>query len=287
MSKRGDDFMKQAEKKLKGFSLFNKSGKFADAADLFMKAGNSYKSIRAWDKAGDAYFQASECFMNCDSLNESASAAADAGKMFGKQPETREKAIESFRKAVQVYRENSKPTQAARLLVDAAKLFQENEDYEGAVATLMDAAQLYDDENQPMQAATQLTQVADIKSLQKQWVEAAKLYKDVAMRRMSDRLTQLAAGEFFTKAVICQLAADDIVGGQNMCTDFCNSSPGWERSRECIMLQAIMNAINDRDPDAMSQAIYDYDQIKRLDKWMTDSLLEIKKLIEGDPDDIC
>jgi hypothetical protein len=103
---------------------------------------------------------------------------------------------------------------------------------------------------------------------------------------MGDRLTQLAAGEFFTKAVICQLAADDSVGGENMLRDFVSANPGWDRSREYAMLAEIIKAINDRSSEAFATAVAEYDQVKRLDGWMTDTLLVVKNLIEGD-DDIC
>jgi alpha-soluble NSF attachment protein len=217
---------------------------------------------------------------------EAASCAADSGKMYAKDPEHSQDAINSFRLAVQFHRENSKPTQAAKLLADAAKVFQDTGDLDSAIVSLMDAAQLYDDENQPMQAVTHLSAVADLKSMQKKWLEAAQAYKEVGTRRCNDRLTQMVAGEFFMKSVICQLAADDSVGGENLLREFVGSLPGWERSREYGMLVGIIQAVNDRSADAFATAVQEYDQIKRLDKWMTDTLLVVKKLVEGE-DDIC
>ncbi|KAH0787406.1 alpha-soluble NSF attachment protein 2 [Histomonas meleagridis] len=286
MSNRGDDFYANAEKALKKFRVFDKSGKYSEAGDLFMKAGNAYKSVRNFERAGDAYTRAADCFQALNSLNEAASAAAESGKMFAKNPETTSKAIEAFRFASQIYRENSKATNAARLLVDAAKLFQDNGDLDSAIDTLTDAAQLYDDENQPIQAATQLAMIADLQSMKKDWLKAANSYKDVAERRMGDRLTQLAAGEYFTKAIACQMAGDDAVGAEKMLRDFVNLNPGWERTRECAMLQATLKAIDERDVEAFQNALAEYDQFKKLDNWMVTTFTEVKKLLEGE-DDIC
>jgi alpha-soluble NSF attachment protein len=286
MSSRGDEFFASAEKKLTSFSVFNKNGKFTDAAELFIKAGNSYKSVREWAKAGHAYTRAADCHIHVNNLADAAGCAADSGKMYAKDPEHSKDAITAFRQAVQFHRENSKPTQAAKLLADAAKVFQETGDLDAAIEALNDAAQLYDDENQPMQAVTHLSAIADLLSMQKKWLEAAKAYKDVGIRRCQDRLTQMVAGEFFLKSVICQLAADDSVGGENLLREFVGTLPGWERSREYGMLAGIVQAVNDRAPDAFATAIQEYDQVKRLDKWMTETLLVVKKLIEGD-DDIC
>ena len=53
------------------------------------------------------------------------------------------------------------------------------------------------------------------------------------------------------------------------------------------MLQGCIEATNNRDPEAFATAVAEYDQIKRLDNWATNTLLVAKKLIEGDDEDIC
>ena len=287
MSNRGDEYYQQAEKALTKFRLFNKNQKWTDAAELYQKAGNSYKSTRNWGRAGESYAKAAECLQNADQLNEAASVAADAGKVFSKDPNTAQKALDAFTLAVRIYRENSKPTNAARLLCDAGKIFMDQKDLESAIKAYQDAAQLYDDENQPSQAATQLVIVGDLYSELKKWVEASGTYKEVANRRLADKLTQLAAGEYCFRSVACRMAADDVVGAEALMREFVSASPGWERSREYIMLQGCIEATNNRDPEAFATAVAEYDQIKRLDNWATNTLLVAKKLIEGDDEDIC
>lgn len=287
MSTRGADFYQQAEKALTKFRLFGKDQKWTEAAELFQKSGNSYKSVRDFPNAGKSYARAAECLSNCNQLAEAAMTASDAGKMYAKQPETAKEALDAFSLAVRFYRENSKPTNAARLLCEAGKIFQEQQDTDSAIKAYRDAAQLYDDENQPSQAAAQLAIVADLYASQNKWVEASDAYKDVANRRISDRLTQLAAGEYCLKSVACRMAADDVVGAESLMNDFVSSYPAWERSREYTMLLACDKAINDRNSQAFSDALAEYDQFKRLDSWMTNTFLVVKKLIDGDDEDIC
>jgi hypothetical protein len=43
MSEKGDDLVKQAEKRLKAFTFFSSSEKYEDAVDLFDKAAAQYK----------------------------------------------------------------------------------------------------------------------------------------------------------------------------------------------------------------------------------------------------
>jgi alpha-soluble NSF attachment protein len=222
--------------------------------------------------------------MHIEDLPQSAQTAADAGQMYAKTPETADKAIEAFRRAVQLYRENSRPSNAARLLCDAAKLFQESGDRDSAISALADAVVLYDDEKQPVQATSQLVIIADLLAQQKKWLEAAAKYKEVAERRMGDRLTQLAAGEYFMKAGLCQLAGEDSVAAQNTVNDGVLKNAGWERSREYVLLVAAVKSYEERDAEAFSQACAEYDQIKRLDNWMTEVLTIIKGLIEAEDD---
>lgn len=40
---KGADLLAQADKKLRSFSLFNATGKYEDASDLYLKAANFFK----------------------------------------------------------------------------------------------------------------------------------------------------------------------------------------------------------------------------------------------------
>jgi alpha-soluble NSF attachment protein len=179
---------------------------------------------------------------------------------------------------------NGKHTDTAGLSTKAGKMFQESGDLDAAIEAYQDAAQLYDDENQPLQAVNQIAIIADIKAAQQKWLEAACVYREVAERRMRDRLTQMAAGEFFTKAVLCQMAADDAIGAENMLREFVTTNPGWERSREHAMLADVLKAIDEGDRESFTTAVAEYDQIKRLDRWMTDVLLLVKGSVEFETD---
>ena len=286
MSNRGQQFFEQAENKLNSFS-FSKKKKIEESAQLFVNSGNAYKSVRDFNNAGKAYFRAAECFQSIDSLTDSASQAAEAANMYSRSPETREQAIQAYRFAVQIYRENCKATQAARLLIDASTLFLENKDLDSAAEALKDAILLYEDEKQPSTAATHITTLAEIRCQQKKWLEASELFRRVADIRLSQRLTQLSAGEFITKSVLCQLASNDTIGAEKLIGDFLSQSPGFHGSREHLLLTGIIDAIKKNDTNAYSQAVFDYDQIKRLDKWFTEVLLIMKKrLDEGEEEDI-
>ena len=190
--------------------------------------------------------------------------------------------------AARYFREDSKPINGAKLLCDAGKLFYDQKDIENAINSYKGAAQIYDDENKSVQAANQIAIIADIYSSQNNWLEASNYYKDVAKRRFSDSLTKISAVEFCTKAVICRMAADDVVGAESYMNDFSNEFPSWERSKEYIVLRALARAIENRDVDGFSKVVADYDQYKMLDDWTSNSLQAVKQLlINGEEEEIC
>lgn len=104
---------------------------------------------------------------------------------------------------------------------------------------------------------------------------------------MKDRLTQFGAPNFFVKAILCRLGEEDVVGARRDFDEFLNLSPSWERSREAAFLLRTFSAIENRDANEFATASAEYNQVKgKLDRWMSDILVEIKKRLEGDDDDL-
>ncbi|KAK9126779.1 hypothetical protein Scep_015625 [Stephania cephalantha] len=79
---RGDDFERQAEKKIHGWAIFG--SKYESAAELYEKAANSFKIAKSWDKAGSVYIKLAGCHLKLDSKHEAASAYVDAANCYKK-----------------------------------------------------------------------------------------------------------------------------------------------------------------------------------------------------------
>lgn len=278
------DFSEAEALQNKKFSLFSsKDSRFGKAAGLYQQSANRYKTIRDFARAAEAYKRAAYCYFESKEPITAASLYQEAAQAFIKDHNNSE-ALEMFRSATMVYRENNKHTQAAKLLVEAGKVFLEDKNYDEAFNAFQDAVQIYKDENQQSSACQHLTAMADIRSEQKAYVEAAKIYKEVAEIRLSDRLTQLAATEYMEKCCLCQLAAGDLIGSQKMYDEFVNAAPGFERSREAIMLTELFEAYKNKDNEARATAVANYDAIKRLDRWHTEVHTDIMKIIKGEDD---
>lgn len=280
MSTNGPTYFQQAENALNKFRIFDKDKKWSEAAELFIKSGNSYKSICDWVHAGESYIKASECLEKSNKLDEAAITAADAGKMFSKQHETIDRALKSYMTSIRYYRENSKPLIAAQLLVEAGKIFLEQNEINESIKVYEEAAQIYEDENQPLRESQQLAIVADLYCSQKKFIESSDIYKKIAISRMNDRLTQLSSGEFCVKSIICRMEADDVVGAEKLMKEFVDLLPSWKKTREYSLLEDCIDAINNNDSQAFSNAVAEYDQFKPIDSWMTTNLLVVKNLID-------
>ncbi|KAI7805586.1 putative alpha-soluble NSF attachment protein [Triplophysa rosa] len=50
--------------------------------------------------------------------------------------------------------------------------------------------------------------------------------------------------------------------------------------------QKLLDAFEDQNVDAFTDAVKDYDTISRLDQWLTTMLLRIKKTIQEDESDL-
>lgn len=288
MSKEASGSFKKAESALKKYNRFGKESKLKDAIDLFQKSANSYESANDWDHAGEAYAMASDCLQNDHQLIEAAIAAEKAGQMYLKNKQNGQKAYEQFALAARFYREDSKPTNAAKLLYDAGKLFEQQKDTENAIHCYKDAAQIYDDEKKPTQAANQITIIADMYSEQKNWIEASNYYNDVAKRRYTQPITKTSAFEYCMKAVLCRMAGDDIVGAEKYLNGYLVDFSAWARSREYTFLHSLDRAINDHDPDTFQTIVDNYNEITMLDNWMMNCIQAIKDLlVNGEEEEIC
>ncbi|KAI0235487.1 Beta-soluble NSF attachment protein [Lamellibrachia satsuma] len=88
--KRALEFMAQAEKKQKspgGFlsGLFGGgSAKLEESAELYVRAGNSFKMAKKWTEAGNAFCHAADVQLRLQSKHEAATHYIDAGNCYKK-----------------------------------------------------------------------------------------------------------------------------------------------------------------------------------------------------------
>ncbi|PPD70214.1 hypothetical protein GOBAR_DD32903 [Gossypium barbadense] len=122
-STRGEEFEKNAEKKLNSWSFFG--SKYEDAADLFDKAANFFKLAKSWDRAGSIYVKLANCHLKLESTHEAAQAFVSAAHCY-KKTSTKE-AISCLQQAVNMFCDIGRLSMAARYYKDIASALDEED----------------------------------------------------------------------------------------------------------------------------------------------------------------
>ena len=65
---------------------------------------------------------------------------------------------------------------------------------------------------------------------------------------------------------------------------FIEWDPTFASTRECILLQDLLAALDANDEDMFLDKLQEYDQMSKLDRWKTAVFLEVKKGIDAEPD---
>eukprot|EP00741_Cyanophora_paradoxa_P022402 tig00021463_g21628.t1 len=272
---KGNDLLKQAEKRLKAFSLFGSGSKYEDAADLFAKAANVFKAGKNWKAAGDAFTRQAEMFTKTGSKHEAASAYTDAASCFKKVSVN--DAVNCLKQAVDIFIDMGSWTQAAKFQKEIGELYESEEQLENAIDAFQVAADYYSGEDQ-MSAANQcLLKIAQYSAQLENYKKAIQVYEQVAKQALDNNLLKWSAKDYFFRAGLCHLASGELEAAKRAVERYEQMDMGFSGTREQELLNHLAEAVEQRDLEEFTNRVYDYDQISKLDAWKTTILLRIKE----------
>jgi alpha-soluble NSF attachment protein len=287
----GRTLMAAAERKAEaraGFfrSLFGAStGKEEDAAETFVKAANAFKLAKSWELAGDAFVRAAETFERSSDLTyDAGSKYADAAKAY--KNGAPDKAIAAYRNAIRVYTDAARFQQCARLSKELAEMHEANRNNEAAMESYSAAADFYDGEDSKSHANAMRLKLASISASDGKYAKAAELFERIAADSLDNNLLKYSARDHLLKAGLCRLCLGDAVGAARAVHNYKNMDASFAPSREGQLLDAVVKTVEDGDVDAFTNAVYEYDNISKLDDWKTSILLKIKNSIKEVEDDL-
>eukprot|EP00188_Purpureofilum_apyrenoidigerum_P002573 Plantae.Rhodophyta-Purpureofilum_apyrenoidigerum.ctg26400.p1 GENE.Plantae.Rhodophyta-Purpureofilum_apyrenoidigerum.ctg26400~~Plantae.Rhodophyta-Purpureofilum_apyrenoidigerum.ctg26400.p1 ORF type:complete len:328 (+),score=91.13 Plantae.Rhodophyta-Purpureofilum_apyrenoidigerum.ctg26400:82-984(+) len=286
------EYYTQAEQKLKEKSGWFKSmmgladdNKFEEAAQMFVKAGNTYKLGKNWKKAGETFVRAAECFeKSSNGMYDAASKYADAAKAF-KNGHTQE-ALRAMSSAISIYENLGRFQQCAKLNKEMAEIYESNEDTEKAIDRYTKAADFWDGEDAKSNANTCRVKIAELSALAKNYDLAIELFENVASAALESGLLKYGAKEHLLRAGMCRLCLGDDVGAKRAMDKYTGMDPSFADSREFKLLNGITQAVEDGDAEAFTDAAYEFDSIATLDPWKTKILLQIKKGLQSKEEDL-
>uniref|UniRef100_A0A3Q1ES28 N-ethylmaleimide-sensitive factor attachment protein, beta b n=1 Tax=Acanthochromis polyacanthus TaxID=80966 RepID=A0A3Q1ES28_9TELE len=261
--------MADADKKVKASGsflggMFGGNHKVEDACDMYARAANMFKMAKNWSGDFFTFISAFLFFLIC---------------LF---PE----AINCLNQAIDIYTDMGRFTIAAKHHITIAEIYEsELVDIEKAIAHYEQAADYYKGEESNSSANKCLLKVGHYSAQLEQYQKAIEIYEQVAMSTMDNPLLKYNAKEYFFKASLCHFIVDEL-NAKLAIEKYEEMFPAFTDSRELKLLKKLLEAHEEQNSEAFTEAVKEFDSVSRLDQWLTTMLLRIKKTIQGDAGDL-
>ncbi|KAI3757811.1 hypothetical protein L6452_05354 [Arctium lappa] len=274
---KGQEFEKQAEKKLNGWTIFG--SKHEDAADLYEKAANFYKIGKSWDQAGAVYIKLADCYLKLDSKHEAANAYADAGHCYKKTNST--ECISCLEQALNLFMEIGRLSMSAKYCKEIAELYEQEQNLEQAMVYYDKASDLFQGEEVSSSANQCKLKIAQFAAEMEQYQKAIEIFEEIARHSVNNNLLKYGVKGHLLNAGICQLCKGDVVAITNALDKYQDLDPTFAGSREYRLLADLAASIDEEDVEKFTDAIKEFDSITKLDAWKTTLLLRVKDMLKA------
>lgn len=253
-----------------------------EAIELYVRAGNMFKMAKKWTDAGKAFCEAAQLHWKSGNKHDAASGYVDASVCF-KKTDPKE-AVNCLNRAIEIYTDMGRFNIAAKHHMSVAEIY-ENElvDIEQAISHYEQAADYYKGEESTTSANRCLLNVARYAAQLEKYDKAIEIYEAVAANCIDSPLLKYSAKEHYFRAALCKMCVD-LLDAQLAVKRYEEAFPAFSDSRECKLLQKLLERLEENDVDGFSEAVAEYDSISRLDSWFTTLLLRIKKTANQEPD---
>jgi alpha-soluble NSF attachment protein len=233
--------------------------------------------------AAKAYKEAAGCYQKAKSESEVAQCFIEASRCFIKAGDSKTATALLETEALPRMVDAGRLSQAAKLHQEVAEMFETEGSFAEAMDNFQKAADLFSAENAGSTASKCLARVAHLAAQldPPDFEKASEVFAAVGAECMNSNLMKFSAKGYFLQAVLCTLARADIVAAEGQLERFREQDYTFESSREGKLLADVCAAVKDSNVEAFSDAIYNYDQISKLDPWKTSVLLKIKATITG------
>uniref|UniRef100_A0A8D2HI76 NSF attachment protein beta n=1 Tax=Urocitellus parryii TaxID=9999 RepID=A0A8D2HI76_UROPR len=280
--------MAEAEKRVKAShsflrGLFGGNTRIEEACEMYTRAANMFKMAKNWSAAGNAFCQAAKLHMQLQSKHDSATSFVDAGNAYKKADP--QEAINCLNAAIDIYTDMGRFTIAAKHHITIAEIYEtELVDIEKAIAHYEQSADYYKGEESNSSANKCLLKVAAYAAQLEQYQKAIEIYEQVRIL-MIPVLMYHHQCLFFSIALLMSIKSDTDEWSflpQLALEKYEEMFPAFTDSRECKLLKKLLEAHEEQNSEAYTEAVKEFDSISRLDQWLTTMLLRIKKSIQGD-----
>ncbi|XP_059159187.1 alpha-soluble NSF attachment protein-like [Physella acuta] len=278
----------EAESKLKSAkglfsSLFGGgSSKQEEACELYVRAANAFKMAKKWPQAGKAFEEAAHLQLAMGSKHEGATYYVDAGNCYRKGDPNA--AVSAIHKAIEIYTDMGRFNIAAKHHITVAEIYEsELVDTEKSMQNYEQAADYYKGEESNSSANKCLLKVAQFSAILEKYEKAIEIYEQVATSCMDNSLLKYSAKDHFFRASICHMCMDT-ENAVLAVKKYEEMFPAFGDSRECKLVKKLLETIKEENVDQFTSALQEYDSISRLDPFITNLLLKVKKQLNSEPE---
>uniref|UniRef100_A0A3B4CGT4 N-ethylmaleimide-sensitive factor attachment protein, alpha a n=1 Tax=Pygocentrus nattereri TaxID=42514 RepID=A0A3B4CGT4_PYGNA len=271
--------MAEADKKMKTSgsffgTFFGSSSKAEEACDMYVRAANMLKMAKNWNAAGDAFCKAAKLRLQIQSKHDAAVNFIDAGNAYKKADP--QEAIKCLGRAIDIYTDMGRFTIAAKHHISIAEIYESD---------LVDVDKVSEILGPALSANKCLLKVATYAAQLEQYQKAIEIYEQIGTYSMDNTLLKYGAKDHFFKAALCHFCVD-MLNAKLAVQRYEEMFPAFSDARECKLVKKLLDAYEEQDVDAFTDAVKEFDSITRLDQWQTSMLLRIKKTIQEDENDL-
>lgn len=259
------------------------TSRYEEAAEMYTTAANQYRLAKRNREAGAAFEKAATMQLKTDEADDAANTYVEASKCYKKEDAAR--CVQMLEHAIDRFTKRGNFRRGATYRQQVAEIYeQELMDAPKAMEAYETAAEWLASDNAESQANKLFLKVAEIAALEGDYPRACQRFESVASSSVHNGLTKWSVKEYYLKAGICHLCKNDIVAVKRALDHYATEDMTFASTKEFQLLNELVEDMENGDPEELTNHIYVYDQVMKLDKWKTTMLLRIKNQMSEEPD---
>ncbi|CAG9865064.1 unnamed protein product [Phyllotreta striolata] len=257
--------------------LFSKSRThLQESVEYFKRAGNLFRTAKNWPQAATAFSDAANLSLKRNDCGEAAYSLVEAANCY--KNFDRSRAIEVYLKAIDIYEKNGKVMTTAKYYQIIAEILDDELDIDEAIHYYAKAARLYRKESSFAAANKCYEKIAEHTALMQNYIEAIKIFEEIACWDMASSIHKYAAKQYFFRAAICLLCTGCDVAAK--LRTYLNIHPAFEDTKEHRLIMYLHNCLQVGDAEGYERAIKKFDAVTELSQWHITMLLRAKNNME-------
>jgi alpha-soluble NSF attachment protein len=266
------------------FLFWSDKPDYQDAAEKFNRAGNLFKTVKAWRESGEAFFEAAKCDKMNGEPEEAARKLISAASCFKKIEPAR--AIDAFVEAITVFLHAGRFHLAASYEKEVAELYESLDDAKNSMDYYARAAERYSAEDSKATALGCQLKAGNLAAVVEEYGRAAEIFMEIIQAWAGDELKRYSIKDYFTRHGLCLLLSGDLVGAKREIEAYPSIDHNMSSTSEYKLLMGVLSALEENDLEKFDEEVGAFNSVGLLDDWRTKMLLRLKQTITDEDESL-